>query len=263
MKLRHAAILSGLAFAAHGVTSVEAAEKPWSFSVYVGDSISGTGTLRKEKHVTVPTPAAIDPRLAGGTATVAIKKLDYEDVFNNRYGVGLELGYSRNDHLFFYGRANYNARQGRSRDIGSLSSTALPGEHVIRAQFGDSDSQSLEAGIRYLWLDDSKWRPFVGLALGATHTDDVKASLSIEGTALQHREVLFARSGTAFSQSLETGLEYNPNRRLGVRLSVRVDHVAEPQGDHNSTLDALGFRSKDQAYSRYTFPLAVAAVYRF
>ncbi|MEJ0085239.1 MAG: hypothetical protein WDO72_06135 [Pseudomonadota bacterium] len=263
MKLRHVAILSGLVFAAHGVSSVEAAEKPWSFSVYVGDSISGSGTLRKDKSVTVPTPTAIDPKLAGATATVAIKKLNYEDVFNNRYAAGLELGYAPGEHLLVYGRANYNARQGRNREIGVLSSTALPGRHAIHARFGDSDSQSLEAGIRYLWLDDSKWRPFVGLSLGATHTDDVKASLSIADTVLQRREVRFARSGTAFSQTFETGVEYNPNRRLGVRLSVRADHVGEPKGADDPTLTALGFHSNDQAYSRYSFPIAVAAVYRF
>jgi hypothetical protein len=139
----------------------------------------------------------------------------------------------------------------------------LTGRREIFADFGDSDSQSLEAGVRYSWVSESPWRPFVGLSLGATHTDDVKASISIRDTAIQRREVHFASAGTAFSQSAETGIEYRKSPRLGFRFSVRADHVAEPHGASDRTLADLGFRNSDQAYSRYTFPFTVAAVYNF
>lgn len=264
MKPRHI-ILAAIAAAAGGISSVHAApsDGPWNVALYLGDTFSSTGALRSSRQVTIANPATLDPNLAGAPATLALRKLDYDKIYNDSFAAGLELGYTRDENLDFFGRVNYTKRRGRTRDIGTLTSTRLAAAQPLVAHFDDSDSQSLSFGARYFWMKEATWRPYIAAALGATFTDRMRASLSVKNTAINLKDVRFARRETGFSQSAEVGVEYNPNSRLGLRLSVGADHVGKPSRDADPALTALGFNFGEHVDSRTSFPVAVAMVYRF
>jgi len=265
MKMQHVRLVTLLALTAGAVRTVQAAnpDSPWALSIYGGDSVAMTGSLRTPTTTTFTDLGTLDPALAGTSGALSLDKLRYEDLFRRRYDTGLELNYSFNENLQTFGRFNYDALGGRTRTIGELTSESVATPTPLVARFGDADNMSVELGSRYYWPTGMSWKPFVGAALGATHLDSMTASLAVPDTALDEQSVRFTRAGTVFSQSLETGVEYNPNTNFGMRFSVNADHSGAPPSANDPGLTAIGFDAAHDAQSRWAFPVAVAATYRF
>ena len=265
MNSRHFRILAGVALCSASLGGVCAAAEssPWSVALYAGDADSGSGKFRSEQTASIANLGTFDPKLAGASGTLSLDRLGYHEAYHNRFSAALEVGYALNENLQAFGRFGYDARQGRERDIGSLSSAGLAARQRVIAHFGNSDSRGLEVGARYLWLASEKWRPYVAVSVGATRTDDMNASLNVTNTAINIRQVRFAKSGSTFSQSFETGVEYNPIKQFGLRLSVRANHVGTPPSDRDPQLTALGFNSGNDAGNRVDYPIALAGVYHF
>jgi opacity protein-like surface antigen len=263
MTSRDLMILAGLAVGAVGTSVANAADKPWSVALYAGDSISGSGTLHSPRSANIANLGTLDPKLAGASGTLSLDKLRYHELYHNRFSTGLELGYSFTDNIMAFGRFTYDARQGRARDVGHLTSGALSAPQIATLHVGNSDSRGLEVGARYFWLAKEMWRPFVSLSLGATHTDEARGTLTVRNTAIDIHDVLFADSGTTFSQTLETGVEFAPSEQFQLRFSVRANHVGTQHSGNDPRLASLGFQAGDDASSRTDYPVALVGVYRF
>ena len=264
MKYRSVQILTALTLIAGAARTASAQEAgQWSLSILGGDSIAESGSLRAPMRSTITDLGVLDPSLAGTPGALSLDKLKYEDLFKRRYDTGLELDYSLTDNLQTFGRFNYEALGGRTRSIGEFGGESLTSPTPVTARFADEDNSSLELGSRYYWSTGSNWRPFAGLALGATHMDAIRASLAAPVADPDLKNLRFTRTGTVFSQSLETGVEYNPSNEFGVRLSLDADHMGTPPSADDTRLAGLGFNAGDDAHSRWAFPLTVAASYHF
>jgi hypothetical protein len=263
MNTRYVRLLTVLALSGGAMRSACAADSPWTLSIYGGDSVAESGELRAPTSARLPDLGTFDPALAGDGGAVSLDKLKYDDLFRHRYDTGLELGYSLSDNLQTFSRFSYAGLEGRSHRIGTLASDGLTAPAPIDARFADADNMSLEFGSRYYWSTGATWRPYAGATLGATHLDSMRATITVPDTAVDLKNVQFTRPGTVFSQSLETGVEFNPSTSFGMRLSVDADHVGTPPSAHDPDLAALGFDSAHDAQGRWAFPVAVAATYRF
>jgi hypothetical protein len=266
MNTRQAGFFTALTLVA-GATSVaraDTADSPWGVAIYGGDAVTQEGSLRRSF---VPTPAnlgALDPTLIGATSTLSHDRLDYNDIYHRTFDAGIELSYSFSDNLETYGRFGYESLDGQTRRAGVLTSDAFgTGGEPLHARFADQDNKSFEIGSRYFWNTGSSWAPFAGLALGATRLDPISANFSVPNTLIDEQNVRFTRPSTVFSQSLETGVEFNPSRNFGVRFSVEADHMGEPSSARDPTLSELGFDAGHGANDRWTFPVSIAAAYHF
>jgi len=236
---------------------------PWSVSVIGGDSVAESGSLRTPRIATITDLGAIDPALAGSSGTLSLDKLRYEDLFRRKFDTGLELNYSFDPNLQTYGRFSYESLGGRTRRAGELSSDGLDAPASVAAHFANADNMTFELGSRYFWQTGTDWRPFAGAALGATHLDAIRASFTSPETGLVLPDAQFTRSGFVFSQSLETGVEYDPQSNFGVRFGVNADHVGTPRSADNAEVANLGIDDGHDAHSRWAFPVSVAAAYHF
>lgn len=236
---------------------------PWSLSILGGDSVGMTGSLRSSSTASIADLGAIDPPLAGATGTLSLDKLRYEDLFRRRFDTGLELDYSIDRNLQAYGRFGYESLGGRTRRVGTLTSESLATSDALNARFSDTDNMSFELGSRYYWQMPGNWRPFAGAALGATHLDGIRASFTSPGTDIDLKNAQFTRSGTVFSQSVETGVEYDPGNNFGLRLGINADHISSARSVNDPSLTALGIEGGHDAQDRWSFPLSIAANYRF
>jgi hypothetical protein len=266
MKYPSVQILTAVALiAGAGARTASAADQSdaWSLSILGGDSVEESGSLRSPRSATITDLGALDPALAGSSGTLSLDKLKYEDLFRHRYDAGLELDYSFSENLQSYGRFNYESLDGRTRSIGELSGEAFTSPASVTARFADENNSSLELGSRYFWSTGTHWRPFAGVALGATHMDAISASLATATVDPDLQNLHFTRAGTVFSQSVETGVEYNPSNEFGVRLSLDADHIGAPPSADDNRLTGLGINAGDDAKSRWSFPLAIAANYHF
>jgi hypothetical protein len=232
-------------------------------SIFGGDSVAVSGKLRSPTSGLVTDLGTFDPALTGDSGALSLDKLHYDDLFRHRYDTGVELGYSFSDSLQSFGRFSYDGLEGRSRRIGTLQSDGLSAAAPLDARFANADNMSLDLGSRYFFTTGSMWRPYAGASLGVTHLDAMRASLTVPDTAVDLKNVRFTRSGDVFSQSLETGVEYDPSTSFGMRLSVDADHFGTPRSAHDASLAELGFDSAHDAQGRWAFPVALAATYHF
>jgi hypothetical protein len=262
MKTRIVGLFTALAIAATAARTASA-DSPWGIAVYGGDSINQAGSLRSPRTLTTPDLGTLDPNLSGATGTLSLDKLKYDDLFHRTFDTGMELNYSFSDNLQTFGRFNYESLDGRERRAGALSTDALANREPLVARFADQDNKGLELGTRYFWTTGTAWEPFAGVSLGATRLDAIRANFSVPDTLIDVHNVRFTRPSTVFSQSLETGVEYNPNSSIAVRFSVGADHMGEPSSAHDPALSELGFDSAHDANDRWTFPVAIAAAYHF
>jgi hypothetical protein len=91
----------------------------------------------------------------------------------------------------------------------------------------------------------------------------MQAALVSPNASLNLQDVRFTRPGTVFSQSVEAGVEYKPSDALGMRLGVDADHSGAPPSGNDPTLKSLGFNDGNDANSRWSFPVTLAATYHF
>ncbi len=265
MKFRSMQILTLLTVAAGAARVATAAEpsSPWSLSISGGASVGESGALRSAMTADFTDLGTLDPTLSGQSGTLRLDSLRYEDLFRRRFDTGLELDYSFSQNLQTYGRFGYDSLGGRTTTIGTLDSASLGTPAEVRAHFDDADNMSLQFGSRYFWTTGSDWRPFAGLALGATHLDSMRATLTSADLSTDLTDLRFSRAGIVFSQSLETGVDYTPNSALGLRLSVNADHFGRPPNGDDARTSVLGFGPSDEAHSLWSFPVSIAANYRF
>jgi hypothetical protein len=263
MSTRNFGILASLALIAGArAANADNAEGSWGVAVYGGDTVTEAGSLRSPISTTIPDLGTVNPALSGTSGTLSLDKLKYDDLFRQSFDTGLELNYSFNN-LQTYTRFSYDELDGRTRRVGFLSTDALGGSEPLRARFADEDNKSLEIGSRYFWPTGTAWQPFAGVALGATRLDAIRANYLTPDAAIDVANVRFTRPATVFSQSVETGVEFDPNTNFGVRFSVDANHMGDPPSAHDPALSALGYDASHDAEGRWTFPVAIAASYHF
>jgi opacity protein-like surface antigen len=265
MNTRNLGILASLAIiagarAAHADTP---ADSPWGIAVYGGDSVTEAGHLRSPLSSTIPDLGTINPAFSGTGGTLSLDRLRYDDLFRNSFDTGLELSYSFDQNLQTYGRFSYDTLDGRTRRIGFLSTDALGGSEPLDARFADEDNKTLEIGSRYFWPTGTPWEPYAGIGLGATRLDALRANFTTPDAAIDLANVRFTRPATVFSESLEAGVEFNPNTSFGVRFSVDADHMGTPPSAQDPMLSELGYDTSHDAEGRWAFPVALAASYHF
>jgi hypothetical protein len=253
-----------LAAAAARTASADTPASPWGISIYGGDAITEAGTLRSPHTVPLTDLGTLDPSLSGTPGTIGVDKLKYSDLYHRNFDTGVELNYSFSDALQTYGRFDFESLDGRTRRIGTVSAEPLiGGAEPLRARFDDQDNKSLELGSRYFWATSTDWKPFAGFSLGATRLDAMRADLVVPDTFIDAHNVRFTRAATVFSQTVETGVEYNPNPSFGVRFSVDADHLGDQPAAHDAQLAEFGFDPGHDAKDRWSFPVAIAAAYHF
>ena len=265
MKFRSMQILTVITVVASASRVASAAEpsSPWSLSISGGDSISESGSLRTSMSADFPDLGTLNPALSGQSGTLNLDSLKYEDIFRRRFDTGLELDYSFNPNLQTFGRFGYASLDGRTSTIGTLDNPTLGTTDAVRARFADADNMSLELGSRYLWTTGTDWRPFAAFALGATHMDSMRATITSANLGPDLTDLRFSRSGIVFSQSLQTGIDYTPNNAFGLRFSIDADHAAKPPSGNDPRTSLLGFGPNDEAHDLWSFPVSIAANYRF
>ncbi|MEP7242875.1 MAG: hypothetical protein ABI885_04240 [Gammaproteobacteria bacterium] len=126
MKTQHVRLIALLALTAGTVRSAQAAnpDSPWAISLYGGDSVAITGSLRTPT-TTFTDLGTLHPTLAGTSGALSLDKLRYDDLLRRRYDTGMELSYSFSENLQTFGRFNYDSLGGRTRRIGEITGESV------------------------------------------------------------------------------------------------------------------------------------------
>jgi opacity protein-like surface antigen len=248
-----------LAMGVAAIPAAQAADSPWSVSVFGGGAVAEDGSLRSPETSNLSDLGSIDAALSGTTGVLRLDRLKFDDLYHNRFSAGAEVSYDYQSNMEAFTRFSYDSGDGRQRAIGSLAvgaATAQP----IDARFSDEDAWTAELGSRFYFPASETLKPFAAISIGATHLEGIKAALALPNGPLE--DVRFTRNGTVFSQSLEAGLEYAAMENLDLRFSLDATHFGAAPSVRNPTALETGFRA-DTSRDRWAFPVSIGAVYHF
>lgn len=192
---------------------------------------------------------------------IAFDRVHFDDAYNNRYTGGAEFDYAFDSRLSGFARASYAEFNGQSREVGALFGDN--GRVPVNAQFEDNSSRQLDLGARYTFAPESRIRPFVGLALGASDLSATRAMID-NPTASGPTRVMLAKGGTVFEQRVETGLQFSPMDNFDIRLTAAASHLGGQKASDDPNLALLGVTpSHSTVGARWNYPAELGAVWHF
>jgi len=215
-----------------------------SFELFAGGNVATQGSFRGPLNV------------EGADGATNFDRLHFDDVYRHDLTAGAEFDYNFDSHVSAFARAAWSQYTGQTQEIGALNSRT-EGHTPIDASFGDADSRELDLGARYTFAMGEKWRPFVGAALGATRMSETHAM--VEGTRVE-----LGKANTAFTQRVETGVQYSPKPNFDLRLTAAASHVDGGSSADDPNLALLGLDSSNSAmHAHWDYPAEVGAVWHF
>jgi hypothetical protein len=222
-----------------------------SFELFAGGNVATPGSFHGE---------ALPSNAPGADGPIGFNHLDYSDAYQHRYTGGAEFDYSFDSNFAAFARAGYSQFDGRQHDIGTLFGDA--GAQPIGARFEDTKSRELDLGARYTFVSGARIRPFVGVALGATHLSATRADVdNIDGVGTTRVEL--GRAGTVFQQRVETGLQFSPMPNFDLRLTAAATHLDGGPRSDDPNLALIGLESARGDSGHWSYPAELGVVWHF
>jgi hypothetical protein len=234
----------------------------FSMSVFGGVDFPVSGDVHAGAVAPVPDLGPLNPALAGVSAELRIRSRTHDQIYGNALFYGLEVGYGLNDRSEIFLQAKEtSADDGRVR-VGAAYVPALDTELDVFGRFSSYDAYTWEVGYRYFFGDGDRVRPFVAARVGATETDDIRATFEIPDAAITIQDAPFYKKDWALSGGLEAGAQIAFTERFSMRLAAGVNYI-DDLSDDDSAIAGLGLASINDTGSRVSIPLSITGRWDF
>lgn len=256
-------VFAALLLAAAGPAYAAGPEQgKFSISVFGGADRPISGDVHTGAVAPVPDLGPLNPALAGVSAELRIRSRNHEQIYGTAKSFGLELGYGLSDRSEIFLQAKEtSADDGRVR-VGAAYVPALDTELDVFGRFSGYDAYTWEVGYRHFFRDGSRVRPFVSARLGATETDDIRATFEIPDAAITIPNAPFYEKDWALSGGLEAGAQISFTERFSMRLTAGVNYIDDLSGD-DSAIGGLGLARINDTGKRVSVPISVTGRFDF
>ena len=105
-------------------------------------------------------------------------------------------------------------------------------------------------------------RPFVAGRLGATQTDDIRATFEIPDAAITIANAPFTEKKWAATAGVDVGVLIPVSEAFSITAQAGVRYVADLEGD-DSAIGGLGLGSINDTGKRVSVPISIAARFDF
>lgn len=234
----------------------------FSMSVFGGADRPISGDVHTGAVAPVPDLGPLNPDLAGVSAELRIRSRSHEQIYGTARSWGLEVGYGLSDRSEVFLQAKEtSADDGRVR-VGAAYVPALETELDVFGRFSRYDAYTWEVGYRHYFGDGSRVRPFVAARLGATETDDIRATFEIPDAAITIPNAPFYEKAWALSGGLEAGVHVAFTERFSMRFAAGVNYI-DDLSDDDSAIAGLGLAAINDTGRRVSVPLSVTGRWDF
>lgn len=256
-------VFAALLLAAAGPAYAAGPEQgKFSISVFGGADRPISGDVHTGAVAPVPDLGPLNPALAGVSAELRIRSRSHEQIYGTAKSFGLELGYGLSDRSEIFLQAKEtSADDGRVR-VGAAYVPALDTELDVFGRFSGYDAYTWEVGYRHFFRDGGRVRPFVSARLGATETDDIRATFEIPDAAITIPNAPFYEKDWALSGGLEAGAQISFTERFSMRLTAGVNYIDDLSGD-DSAIGGLGLARINDTGKRVSVPISVTGRFDF
>lgn len=230
----------------------------FSMAVFGGADRPVSGDVHSGAIAPVSDLGPLNPALAGVSAELRIRSRTHEQIYGTAQSWGLELGYGLSDRseVFLQARET-SADDGRVR-VGAAYVPALATELDVFGRFSGYDAYTWEVGYRHFFRDGNRVRPFLAARLGATETDDIRATFEIPDAAITIEDAAFTEKKWAVSTGIDVGVLMSVSERFSITAQAGVRYIDDLEGD-DSAIGGLGLGSINDTGKRVSVPVSVAA----
>ena len=176
--------------------------------------------------------------------------------------LGLEVGYglSERSEVFLQARQN-SADDGRVR-VGAAYVPALDTELDVFGHFSGYDAYTFEFGYRHFFGESGWARPFVAARLGATETDEIKATFEIPAANILIPDAPFFEKAWAVSGGVEAGVQIPFTETFSMTLTGGVNYIGD-LSDDDSAIAGLGLAAINDTGGRVSMPVSITGRWDF
>lgn len=230
----------------------------WSFSLLGGVDRPVGGDVHDGAVAAVPDLGALNPALAGVDAELRIGARGHDRVYDDANAYGLEFGYGLSDRAEVFGLLRETHADQGSVQVGGAFVPALNTELPVFGTFSDYEAWSAEVGYRYYFRQPGGTRPFVAARVGATETEEIRATFAIPDAGIAINDVPFTDKGWVVSGGVDVGVLFPLGERFSLVAQVGVRYVNNLDGD-DSAIGGLGLGSINDTGSRVSVPVSLSA----
>ncbi len=237
-------------------------EGAFSFSVFGGVDQPLSGDVHSGATAAVPDLGPLNPALAGVSAELRIRSRSHDDIYGSASSFGLDFSYGLSANSEVFGQLRYTNADEGTVQVGGAFVPALSTTLPVNGTFSDYKALTVEGGYRYFFNDLGPARPFVAGRLGATRTDDIRATFVIPDAAITIANVPFTEKKWSASAGLDVGLLFPVSERVSITAQTGVRYVADLEGD-DSAIGGLGLGSINDTGKRVSYPVSVGVRFDF
>lgn len=237
-------------------------EGAFSLSVFGGADQPLSGDVHGGTTAVVPDLGPLNPDLAGVDAELRIRSRSHDDIYGSAASYGLEFTYGLSANAEVFGQLRYTDADEGTVQVGGAFVPALDTTLPINGTFSDYRALTIEGGYRYFFGDLGPTRPFVAGRLGATRTDDIRATFVIPDAAITIADVPFTEKKWSASAGIDVGLLFPVGDRVSITAQTGVRYVADLEGD-DSAIGGLGLGSINDTGKRVSYPVSVGLRFDF
>ena len=231
-----------------------------TFSLFGGRDLSLSGDVHKGAISPIADLGPLNPALAGVSAELRIEPRSFDAIYGNANSYGIEMGWPMASGEVF-GQLRSTRSGAGEVQVGGAYVPALVTTLPVYGRFGAYKSLALEAGYRY-YFSEGKVRPYIAGRVGASRTDDIKATFTIPAAAIAINNVPFYDGGWAMSVGADLGVAWALSEKVSMGLEVGARHHGKLDGD-DSAIGGLGLSSINNTGSRTSYPLSLRLQMRF
>lgn len=228
----------------------------FSWSVFGGVDQPLSGDVHDGATAVVPDLGPLNPDLAGVSAELRIRSRGHDDIYGSAKSFGLEFAYGIDDRSEVFGQIRRTQANEGTVQVGGAFVPALSTTLPVRGTFGDYKALTVEAGYRRYFGELGPARPFVAGRLGATRTDDIRATFRIPDANITIANVPFTKAKWSASAGVDLGLLFPVGEKVSITAQTGVRYVADLEGD-DSAIGGLGLGSINDTGKRVSYPVSI------
>jgi hypothetical protein len=257
-----AAAVVALSFVAPAAFAAGPQKGSFSMSLFGGVDKPISGDVHSGANAAVPDLGPLNPALAGVSAELRIRARSHDDIYGSATSFGAEFSYGLSENSEVFGQLRYTQADEGSVQVGGAFVPALSTTLPVNGTFSDYKALTVEGGYRYYFSDLGPTRPFVAGRLGATRTDDIRATFVIPDAAITIANVPFTEKKWSASAGIDVGLLIPVGENFSFTAQTGVRYAADLEGD-DSAIGGLGLGSINDTGKRVSYPVSVGLRYDF
>jgi hypothetical protein len=265
VKLFSRLILSSALASGLLATPAWAEPKPGKVSgaIFVGGDLPVSGKVHGGATSNIPNLGALNPALAGVSATLNIDPKSHKTVYGNALSYGGELSYGVSENGELLGAVRYTSAKGGQLTVGNaVAGAPVNATLPVLGQFSKYKAWTGTIGYRHYLGAPGSVRPYGAVHLGATRTGKINATFDIPAAAINIPNAPFYKRSWSFTPGADVGLSLPVGESFSLQAEAGVRYTAGLRDD-DSAIAGLGLATINDTGKRLSVPITVRAKFSF